>query len=214
MNLVDDLASQLARTNNFNPMVIGNQIRFWLEKRGAVILSRLKTMDVPTEVNVIMYTVSEITGVPLEKILSRNRKIKVKTARHIICYLLMKQLGMKPEEVANHLDRERTTMYNSYGWCEARLTDGGFRNTLNRIIEQLNNLPLLREIEQEIVLEQIWTAVKGEKIFTSASHIQLAKQINVRPGQVLVVANKYKDKLGNRRKTNGYIIDYTERTRS
>jgi len=76
-------------------------------------------------------------GVTVEDILSKTRHKSVAVARHVIAYLGDQMFGLGSTEIGRQLDRDHSTIINSFEYCNNRLeTDADFAERLNRIRER------------------------------------------------------------------------------
>lgn len=65
-------------------------------------------------IDAICRLVSEVLNVPMNKMLSIERWVHIAEARHIAVYLCQKYIqGIKHQEIASYLNRDRTTIISS-----------------------------------------------------------------------------------------------------
>ncbi len=86
-----------------------------------------------------MSVISEKTGVPIYQITGKSHKRKIVDARHIYCYV-MKYCGFDYKQIANRINRDRSTVYPSIKKIEnIAQYDREFRSLLEKAISDTIN---------------------------------------------------------------------------
>lgn len=100
----------------------------------------------------ILKSVSEVTGVPAEKIQGKERYKKTMEARHLFCYFAKQKTNATLVQIGNMINRHHSTVINSLQLISDMIDidDEDTKNSIQKIDDYIRH-----KYEQDIILKII-----------------------------------------------------------
>lgn len=102
------------------------------------LMRRLLGMQPTNDVEILKDTVSLVTRISWEKIISRSRQGELPLARNLFAYVGFIRFGIHPSTLSKEIDRDRTTIYHGVEAISDRLHVKSPLET--NLVQQINTI--------------------------------------------------------------------------